>query len=373
MTGNAPLYVVCSPSRCVGKTLISRLLAEFHVLDGRPVAAFDLADEGPQLTDYLPELATIADIGDTRGQMAFFDQLIVAADGAKIIDVSHRTFKHFFAVVDEIGFFKEARRRSFEPLILFIADREPKSAEAYATLRRSFSDASLLPVRNQIEEIATWPGDSASADAAMPASLDIPLLGFSLRALIDQQSFSFSEFWRMTPPGPSDALDDELRSWIEGTFLQFRELEYRLAGSATLPGVALSRPRTRRAAPRQRPRAARPPNDQPSDRPSDRPADRSSDRTGADRDVPRRVLEFAPKRIRSVDDDVADHTGGTIVARLRQAAGEFRAAEDRIDQLQSEIEQVENRAVRAEAWLQVIRQEIEEKLIAPTAPSNPKP
>jgi hypothetical protein len=369
MTGKAPLYVVCSPSRCVGKTLISRLLAEFHVLDDRPVAAFDLADEGPQLTDYLPELATIADIGDTRGQMAFFDQLIVAADGAKIIDVSHRTFKHFFAVVDEIGFFKEARRRSFEPLILFIADREPKSAEAYATLRRAFSDASLLPVRNQIEEIATWLSDSASADAGMPASLDIPLLGFSLRALIDQQSFSFSEFWRMTPPGPADALDDELRSWIEGTFFQFRELEHRLAGAATLPGVALSRPRTRRAAPRQRPQVARP----PSDRTSDRSTDRSSDRTEADRDVPRRVLEFAPKRIRSVDDDVADHTGGAIVARLRQAAGEFRAAEDRIDRLQTEIEQVENRAVRAEAWLQVIRQEIEEKLIAPTTPGNPKP
>jgi hypothetical protein len=365
MTGNAPLYVVCSPSRCVGKTLISRLLAEFHILNDRPVAAFDLADEGPQLTDYLPGLATIADIGDTRGQMAFFDQLIAAADGAKIIDVSHRTFRHFFAVVDEIGFFKEARRRSFEPLILFIADREPKSAEAYATLRHSFSDASLLPVRNQIEEIATWPDDGASADAAMPASLDIPLLGFSLRALIDQHSFSFSEFWRMTPPGPSDALDDELRSWIEGTFLQFRELEHRLAGAATSLGVALSRPRARHAAPRQRPRPARPP--------SDRPADRSSDRAGADHDVPRRVLEFAPKRIRSVDDDVADHTGGAIVARLRQAGGVFRAAEDRIDQLQTEIEQAENRAIRAEAWLQVIRQEIEEKLIAPTAPSNPKP
>jgi hypothetical protein len=369
MTGNAPLYVVCSPSRCVGKTLVSRLLTEFHVLDERPVAAFDLADEGPQLTDYLPGLATIADIGDTRGQMAFFDQLIVAADGAKIIDVSHRTFKHFFAVVDEIGFFKEARRRAFEPLILFIADREPRSAEAYTTLRRSFSDASLLPVRNQIEEIATLPDDSASADAGMPASLDIPLLGFSLRALIDQHSFSFSEFWRMTPPGPSDALDDELRSWIEGTFLQFRELEHRLAGAASLPGISLSRPRARRAAPRERPQVSRP----PSDRTSDRPTDRSSDRAEADRDVPRRVLEFAPKRIRSVDDDVADHTGGAIVARLRQAAGEFHAAEDRIDQLQTEIEQVENRAVRAEAWLQVIRQEIEEKLIAPTTPSNPKP
>lgn len=77
MTGKTtPLYVVCSPCRCVGTTLVSRLLTEFYAVDDRPVAAFDLADEGPQLSDYLPELATIANIGDIRGQMALFDRLI---------------------------------------------------------------------------------------------------------------------------------------------------------------------------------------------------------------------------------------------------------------------------------------------------------
>jgi hypothetical protein len=57
-----PLYVVCSPCRRVGKTLVSRLLTEFYVVNDRPVAAFDLADEGPQLADYLPGITTIADI-----------------------------------------------------------------------------------------------------------------------------------------------------------------------------------------------------------------------------------------------------------------------------------------------------------------------
>ena len=71
-----PLYVVCSPCRCVGKTLFARLLTEFYVVNNRPVAAFDLADEGPQLADYLPKVTTIIDISDTRGQMALFDRLI---------------------------------------------------------------------------------------------------------------------------------------------------------------------------------------------------------------------------------------------------------------------------------------------------------
>lgn len=54
-----PLYVVCSPRTRVGKTLVSRLLAEFYLVDYRHVVAFDLADEGPQLVDYLPEITTI--------------------------------------------------------------------------------------------------------------------------------------------------------------------------------------------------------------------------------------------------------------------------------------------------------------------------
>src|SRR5258707_13348425 len=82
-----PLYVVCSPQRGVGKTLLARLLAEFYLIDGRPVAAFDLADEGPQLADFLPRCTTIADISDARGQMALFDQIIADRQATKIIDL----------------------------------------------------------------------------------------------------------------------------------------------------------------------------------------------------------------------------------------------------------------------------------------------
>src|SRR5215207_3634139 len=197
MTGTTtPLYVVCSPCRCVGKTLVSRLLTEFHVLDDRPVAAFDLADEGPQLSDYLPQYTSIADIGDIRGQMAFFERLIAHQDSAKIVDLSHRMFKNFFTVVEEIGFFEEARRQSIEPLILFIVGSDPKSPETYTTLRRRFREASLLPVRNRTERRGA-PDCVGSLDAGTaPASLQIPLLGFARRARIDLQAFSFCELWQ---------------------------------------------------------------------------------------------------------------------------------------------------------------------------------
>ena len=226
-----PLFVVCSPCRRVGKTLVSRLLTEFYVVNDRPVAAFDLADEGPQLADYLPDITTIADISNTGGQMAFFDRLIADDVGARIIDLDRRAFKNFFTVLQEIRFFEEARHRSIEPLILFIIDPDPKSAKAYAVLRHQLAQVSLLPVRNQIEIAAIPYGDAPSKVNMAPTSLDIPLLDFPLRALMDRQSFSFSRIWRGSPADLPASLKPELSRWVERIFFQFRVLE-RLLGCA---------------------------------------------------------------------------------------------------------------------------------------------
>jgi hypothetical protein len=398
-----PLYVVCSPGRCVGKTLVSRLLTEFYVLDDRPVAAYDLADEGPQLADYLPQFTTVADIGDIFGQMAFFERLIAANDGANIIDLSHRMFQNFFTVVEEIGFFEEARRRSIEPLILFIIDPDPKSPKAYASLRRRFTESSLLPVRNRTEPSAIPDGD-APPDAP-PASLEIPLLGFSLRALIDRQAFSFCEFWRARPADLPNALDDELRDWVEGIFFQFRKLEVMLGcvDAATLAAPASRRPRTtHRPLPFPPPPAgeAQPPGgdtrhdlDPPaiSQRPIGVPyevlkfAPKKVQGDGVPMDqsggatppaisqrpigVPYEVLKFAPKKVRG-DGVPMDQSGGAIVDMLQSAGDQLRAAEDRINQLETEIERA--RAARAESWLELAERESDEKLVEPATAARSK-
>jgi hypothetical protein len=356
MTGKTtPLYVVCSPRRCVGKTLVSRLLTEFYVIDDRPVAAFDLADEGPQLADYLPEITTIADIGDTRGQMAFFEGLIADNDGAKIIDLAHRAFDTFFTVVHKIGFFGEARRRSIEPLILFIIDPDPKSTKAYATLRRWFTEVSLLPVRNQTEASDLPDCDAPASTSTTLSPLDIPFLGFSLRALIDRKSFLLSQYWLATPADLPDALDDELRGWVEGVFFQIRGLELFLGCEQPSTRIGLKRARAIHHQLQW---------DAPSLGDISR---RDVGPTAANRgsiDVPEQVLKFAPQIERRNDSDPMDQSGHAILAMLQEAGRRLEAAEDRINQLKTEIERLQDRAVRAEMWLQLIQKEIEEKLIA---------
>jgi hypothetical protein len=107
-------------------------------------------------------------------------------------------------------------------------------------------------------------------------------------------------------------------------------------------------------------------------------------------DTAEQVLKFAPKGKPHDDGDPTDQAGHALLAMLQQASNasndkcdramtlahklsmQLRAAEDRIDQLQAELEHFQSRAVRAEGWLQVIKQEVEEKLIAPIAATRLK-
>ena len=51
---------------------------------------------------------------------------------------------------------------------------------------------------------------------------------------------------------------------------------------------------------------------------------------------------------------------------------ELRTAEDRIRELEGEVERLESRATRAEQWLGAIKKEIEDTLIAPMEASRSK-
>ena len=89
------------------------------------------------------------------------------------------------------------------------------------------------------------------------------------------------------------------------------------------------------------------------------------------------VVKFEPKGQARRYDTPVEEPGPTIVAKIRRAAElanetcdramrlahklsmELRAAEDRINQLEAEVQLFRDRAARAEGWLQTIHQEIE--------------
>ena len=105
-------------------------------------------------------------------------------------------------------------------------------------------------------------------------------------------------------------------------------------------------------------------------------------------DTPEQVTKFAPKEGPRTYGTPVEEVGQAIVAKIQRAAElanenceramtlahklsmELRGAEDRINQLEAELQLFRERAARAERWLQIIQNEIEEKLIAPRSASG---
>jgi chromosome segregation ATPase len=94
------------------------------------------------------------------------------------------------------------------------------------------------------------------------------------------------------------------------------------------------------------------------------------------------VVRFASQKPRAELEPI-DRAGHAVIALLQKAADiaeenieramtvahrlslELRTAEDRIRELEGEVEHLESRATRAEQWLGTIKKEIEDTIIAP--------
>ena len=213
-----PVYIICSPRPLVGKTLTARLLSEFLLLKDGAVVSFDINLKEPSLLEYLPRITETADVIDTFGKMQLMDRLIVNDGIAKVIDLGFHAFDEFFKMTEEIGFMKEAARRSVAPVILFMADTDRISARAYPMLQQQIPASSLVTVDNEHVVRGELPPAFAHGRVIRIAALPV-----FLKTYIDRLTFSFTAYLRNEKDSST-----ELHQWIRRNYLSFRELELNL-------------------------------------------------------------------------------------------------------------------------------------------------
>ena len=213
-----PVYIICSPRPLVGKTLLARLLSEFLLLKDGTVSSFDINLKEPSLLEYLPRLTETADVMDTFGKMQLMDRLIVHDGVAKVIDLGFHAFDEFFKMTNEIGFLKEATRRSVAPIVLFVADTDRVSVRSHATLRQQVPATALVTIDNEY----VIRGELPEAFSHGPV-LRLAALPVFLKTYIDRLNFSFTDYLRHEKDQST-----ELHQWIRRNYLSFRELEQRL-------------------------------------------------------------------------------------------------------------------------------------------------
>lgn len=223
MSRPTPVFIVTSSRPRVGKTLLARVLVEFYCAQHRPVCAFDVNPDEFTLLDYLPAHTAAASIRDTRGEMALFDQLVLGDQVPKVVDLGYAQFERFFAVMQEINFLAEARRRDVVPMVLFVADADERARLAYAMLQRRFAGLALVAVFNlAVPQIARHVASFPPSPRGGPP-LALSALTPVLRSVIERRSFSFAAY-ASTAADPTA----ELFEWTRKAFLAFRDLEVRL-------------------------------------------------------------------------------------------------------------------------------------------------
>ncbi|HKO70982.1 MAG TPA: hypothetical protein VJV58_08640 [Bradyrhizobium sp.] len=213
-----PVFIVCSPRPLVGKTLVARQLSEFLLLKNGDVTAFDINLKEPSLLDYLPRITETAEIADTFGKIALMDRVILNDGVAKVIDLGFHAFDEFFQMVEEIGFVKEAARRSVSPVVIFLGDNDRVSTQAHARLKEQIPPTALVVVDNEY----VVRGELAER-MTQGRLLRIAALPMFLKTYVDRLTFSFTDYLRNEKDSST-----ELHQWIRTNFVSFRELELSL-------------------------------------------------------------------------------------------------------------------------------------------------
>jgi hypothetical protein len=219
------ITIVASPRPRVGKTLLARLLTDFHLHEGRSVAAFDLNVGEGTLAQFLPEHVSPSTIDDLKGQMALFDRLI-ADDGIdKTVDLGRASFEHFFTLMSEFGFAEEACRHGIAVVIMHLMTPDATSLEAYRNLRARFPEATLTPVHNEIFGAAQYWNKYAPIGSGTVVVRLSPLAS-NVRKYVEGPPFSFADSARAAALNAD--INIELQHWLRQIYREFRELYLRI-------------------------------------------------------------------------------------------------------------------------------------------------
>ena len=235
--------IVVSLHGRTGKTLLARVLAEYFILSGRRPLLFDTDAAECSLCACYPHEAIVVDLSRVPDQMTLFDTLAVASPEARVVDVSHQSFRKFFRVMLEIDFVAETRATRVEPILFYIADRNADSYEEALRLQHLFPDTRLVAVENALlGPPGEWVRRSRPYEifAAHALHMTMPVLDPTAEAVLDDPAFSLSDFMRrpatigeaMPAPEEGPARDPRgaLRAWLMRMFRDIHRIGRAVAG-----------------------------------------------------------------------------------------------------------------------------------------------
>src|SRR5262245_6053000 len=191
--------IVASLHARTGKTLLARVLAEYFILSGRRPVLFDTDTAECRLCASFPHDTLVVDPNQVPDQMTLFDTMALTTPEARVVDVTHQSFRKVFKVMQDIDFIAEARALQVEPAIFYIADRHADSYAEALQLRGRFAGVPFVAVDNpylgQPSDVIRK-SDAYQSFLAHELRLTMPPLEPAAAHALTDPEFSLSDFMR---------------------------------------------------------------------------------------------------------------------------------------------------------------------------------
>ena len=181
------IALICSDRHRNGKTLLSRVLVDFLLLDGRDLFCLDLSAPEGALRAYFPGRTALVDFAHVQGQMKVFDTILASPGRDYVIDLPSGELARFCAAVNDLDFRDAAHKAGFRIVVLFVIDAEDDSLRAAVATEDVLQPDLFIPVVNEFVGSAL-PGDGPGLVLTMPR-LDPDVL-----PIISYRRFSFRHF-----------------------------------------------------------------------------------------------------------------------------------------------------------------------------------
>lgn len=221
------VHIFCSPAYRAGCTTTARLFCDYLTFGNRTFTGFDTDPHDSAFARYFTAQAGVVELGAIQGQIALFDTLLQADTIPKVVDVWSRTWRQFFQLTQDTGFFDEARRRDITPIFYYAAAPGEAALNAANWLHELAPEIMFVVINN--EGAAPLGLNALDVLSRYPAShqIEIRALDPIVRDIIDDPDFSFSQFLQAPPRDMSIVIRAGMRAWLGPVFQQFQSFELR--------------------------------------------------------------------------------------------------------------------------------------------------
>ncbi|MBL8907915.1 MAG: hypothetical protein JNM20_14680 [Rhizobiales bacterium] len=226
-TRAAKYSIICSDRPRNGKTLVARLIADYHLLCQHETEIFDLSSDPRGLTLYFPVRGRRTDLTKTADQMALLDRALTSPPHDCVVYVPPHLNGEFFNYLHQFDFSAAARAHHIEIIIYYVVDKASGSLSAAEAVRVGNPDNRFIIVWNEAflpsvrEGFATGLLNTLKKDG----QLVLPKLPPNLLKPVEDPGFSFSNFVLSDEPRLPSAMADQLKEFLADIFRQLDAIE----------------------------------------------------------------------------------------------------------------------------------------------------